>query len=204
MSDDLIPRIRQRADDPHTRTDSFGPGFPPRFPPASEATLADAERRLGFALPSSLAAVYVHVGNGGFGPGYGLIGLPGGYTGGENGSIVELYETRRNPDPSDTNWVWPEAVVPFCEWGCAIYSCVDCRLGSVQTFDPNALRPGEAISRAFARTHPTVAAWFEDWVNGVRFGDKMFERDPDGDRTITNPFTRQPAVIYGRRLRRQP
>jgi hypothetical protein len=200
MSDDLIARIRERADDPRRRTDSFEPGFPPRFPPASEATLADAERQLGFALPSFLAAVYLRVGNGGFGPGYGLVGLPGGYTGDEGVSIVELYETRRVPDPTEPNWKWPEAVVPFCEWGCAIYSCIDCRSGSIQTFDPNALRG--SMSSAFARTHPTVAALFDDWVNGVRIGHKMLERDPDGDQTITNPFTGKPTVVHRQRLRR--
>jgi hypothetical protein len=203
MSDDLIARIRQRADDPRTRTDSFDPGFPPRFPPATDASLTDAERRLGFALPPFLAAVYLRVGNGGFGPGYGLIGLPGGHTGDEGVSIVELYESRRVSDPHDLNWNWPEMVVPFCEWGCAIYSCVDCRSGGIQTLDPNALPPAGPMSRAFAQTHSSVVAWFEDWVKGVPIGDKMFEVDPDGDQTITNPFSGEPVTVRRRRLRRQ-
>jgi|SRR5579863_3603352 len=78
MADDLIARIRARADDPP-------------FPTVSASAVADAERRLGFGLPSFLAQVYQEVGNGGFGPGSGVIGLPGGFPSDGGKSIVELY-----------------------------------------------------------------------------------------------------------------
>ena len=37
-------------------------------PPADDALLADAEHRLGFALPHPLRQIYVQIANGGFGP----------------------------------------------------------------------------------------------------------------------------------------
>jgi hypothetical protein len=202
MDDELIARIQRRADVRRTQTYHPQAARPPRYPPATAAVLSDAERRLGFPLPPFLAEVYLRVGNGGFGPGYGLIGLPGGHTGDAGGSIVELYESDRTPVPAWPTWQWPEAVVAFCEWGCAIHTCVDCRSGAVLTFDPPSFQEGQPMAQAFAQTHASVAAWFEDWVNGVRLWDKMFEIDPEGDVTITNPFTGEPTVIKTRRLRR--
>lgn len=49
------------------------------FPPATEEALLQVEERLGFAHPSVLRDLYLHIANGGFGPGYGLIGIPGGF-----------------------------------------------------------------------------------------------------------------------------
>ena len=47
-------------------------------PLAREDALASDERRLGFRLPLLMKRLYREIGNGGFGPGYGLIGLSGG------------------------------------------------------------------------------------------------------------------------------
>src|SRR6266404_724628 len=34
---------------------------------------------------------------------------------------------------------WPERLVPICNWGCAVYSCVDCSTSEylMTVFDPN-------------------------------------------------------------------
>lgn len=50
------------------------------FPPASEEQVRQTEEKLGFALPISLRELYMHVANGGFGPGTGLRGVTGGYS----------------------------------------------------------------------------------------------------------------------------
>src|SRR5216683_6367148 len=44
-------------------------------PPATGEELAHAEAQLGFELPSFLRRLYLEVGNGSFGPGYGLLPL---------------------------------------------------------------------------------------------------------------------------------
>jgi hypothetical protein len=202
MTEDLIARIQHRADDPLTRTDNAGIALPPRFPPVSGTELARSERRLGFRLPSFLAAVYQQVGNGGFGPGYGLIGLPSGFAHDDGKSIVELYESYHITSPEDPTWQWPDGLVPLCDWGCAIFSCVNCQAGSVITFDPGEQPEGAPMTLAFAQSHATIADWFEDWVNGIKLWDKMFERDLAGGQVLTNPFTREPMVVHKRRLRR--
>ncbi len=164
MPEDLITRIHRRAGDPRTRIGSADNALTPRFPPASARQLDDFEQRFGFRLPWFLAHVYQRVGNGGFGPGYGLIGLPGGFSHDEGKSIVELYESYQEYP----RWQWPDGLVPICDWGCAIFSCVDCQSGSIVTFDPNQLHEGAPMTLAFAVSHASVAAWFEDWVNGVK------------------------------------
>jgi hypothetical protein len=50
------------------------------FPPATEKQILKTERQLGFALPLLLRLLYTHVANGGFGPGYGIIGAIGGFS----------------------------------------------------------------------------------------------------------------------------
>jgi hypothetical protein len=50
------------------------------FPPATETQMLKTERQLGFALPPLLRLLYTQVANGGFGPGYGMIGAIGGFS----------------------------------------------------------------------------------------------------------------------------
>ncbi len=49
------------------------------FPPATEHQLRETEQELGFSLPPLLRLCYTQVANGGFGPGYGIIGVLGGF-----------------------------------------------------------------------------------------------------------------------------
>src|SRR5262245_22903230 len=88
----LVTRLLERIRDPKRLTDMGQLVKPVPFPPATEVALARAERSLGFALPALLRQVYAHVGNGGFGPAYGLIGVPGGAKDDLGRSIVDLYK----------------------------------------------------------------------------------------------------------------
>lgn len=49
------------------------------YPPATEEQLRQTEQLLGFPLPSFLRSLYMQVANGGFGPGFGVIGAIGGF-----------------------------------------------------------------------------------------------------------------------------
>src|SRR5262249_18198114 len=51
----------------------------------------------------------------------------------------EIYRILRSNDPQDPLWSWPDCLLPICEWGCAIMSCVDCAVPDfpVRIFDPN-------------------------------------------------------------------
>ncbi len=49
------------------------------FPPATEEQLHETEQILGFPLPPLLRLLYTRIANGGFGPGYGIIGAIDGF-----------------------------------------------------------------------------------------------------------------------------
>lgn len=64
--------------------------------------------------------------NGGFGPGYGVMGVEGGFTDDLGHTVADLFEVYRQPDPEDPTWEWPERFLPICHWGCVVYSGIDC------------------------------------------------------------------------------
>jgi hypothetical protein len=92
-----------------------------------------AEDRLGFRLPLLLGHLWVEVGNGGFGPGYGLLGLEGGHMDDAQGLVLpDLYLSA----VEDAAWErflgtpWPQKLVPICDWGCQHMSAMDCSRAS--------------------------------------------------------------------------
>lgn len=100
----LVARLQDRIRDSKRITDMDKLVKPKLFPPASEMAIVQAERRLGFALPPLPRRIYGEVGNGGFGPSYGLIGVPGGATDDLGRSIVDLYKDYRKA----CRKTWPE------------------------------------------------------------------------------------------------
>src|SRR5437588_8306477 len=100
----LMHRLKERIKDPQLATDL---AVAPRiYPPATPVMVGSAEQALGFALPPVLRRIYLEVGNGGFGPGYGLIGVPGGAVDDTGHNIVELYQGFRTAHSGDPNWQW--------------------------------------------------------------------------------------------------
>ena len=140
-------------------------------PPASPDELAEAEARLGFALPGLLRRMYTEVANGAWGPEYGANGLIGGARADLDSGLVAWYRSGRDngPDPDEPAWPgWPEGLVAVCHWGCAIWSCVDCNSedGRVIRFDPNDFVGGDGApwSGAWTVEHPTLAGFLADWL----------------------------------------
>lgn len=62
--------------------------------------------------------------------------------------------------------MWPQGVLPICHWGCAIYSCVDCRdeTSKVIRFDPNPVDRDWSV--AWGNENHTLASWLEGWLQG--------------------------------------
>jgi hypothetical protein len=136
---------------------------PKLFPPATERALARAERGLGFALPALLRELYARVGNGGFGPAYGLIGVPGGATDDLGRSIVDLYKDYRKC----CRKTWPEKLLPVCHEGCAYYFCLDCSRKAVPVllFDTTAhLVDKEPWEKSTRRVAPSFQRWLSLWL----------------------------------------
>jgi hypothetical protein len=138
------------------------------YPPVNGFRIRLAETHLGFALPPLLRDLYMNVANGGFGPGYGLVGVRGGATvsrGGRESSLVPLYyrflfrRTRKEP--------WEDRYLPICTWGCTYYSFVDCAHpdAPVFAFDENTHGYGP-WGCAFALHAHSFEEWIQRWVDG--------------------------------------
>lgn len=173
---ELIAAVRRRAQDPATRTDQAAVSPTTIAPVATEVEIVRVEARLGLRIPQVLRAIYASVGNGGFGPGYGLMGLPGGFTDDQGNSADQLYELFRQPDPEDSTWHWPAGLLPICHWGCAMYSCIDCSTdeGRVLLWDPNVWDRQTPVATVLRVGHPNVAEWFGGWAAGTNIWEQMF------------------------------
>jgi hypothetical protein len=148
-----------------------------KYPPVSNSVIQKAEDDLGHPLPDILRSLFSFVANGGFGPGYGIIGLEGGYPTDEGVSSVELYTTFSRPDPDDPYWKWPAGLLPLCHWGCAIYSCVDCSTpdGQIVWFDPNAHDLDETWAMAFRKQSLGLVEFLLSWANGQDHWKTMYD-----------------------------
>jgi hypothetical protein len=173
--DQLITAIRQRASNPATRTDL---GIPRELgPPASADVIEAAEKEMGCHFHPLHERLFKEVGNGGFGPGNGLIEIPGGSLDMEEPSMIEL----KRGLFSDHEKLQMPSVVPLCDWGCGIWSCVDCKTGAILSMSEFGLRDLEQ----------GLHSWFEDWTSGVNLWDRMVVVD---EIRIKHPRTREWVV----------
>lgn len=146
----------------------------------AEATLRDVERNLGFPLPAQLSQLYGEVANGGFGPGYGLVGVREGRRGFMrfDGSrhIEEEYAAQLRSE--DEGFRWPERIIPICDWGCAIYSCIDCNESDAPVLRFFGDAAADQIGPSpFTKEAPSLHAWLSDWVSGVSLWEQGMTDD---------------------------
>lgn len=138
--------VRRIAAGPYFDGLSAGPPAPLR--PASPAAVAEAEELIGQPLPSLLRRLYLEVGNGGFGPGYGLLDLR------------DLHQS----GSANAGSGHKDMVLTLCYWGCGISSKLDLADGQVWGRDPNPAPNG--LSCTFPQ-HMTVVDWFLKWAEGT-------------------------------------
>ncbi len=166
--DQLIAAIRERASNPATRTDFADRSHRELGPPASADAIEAAGREMGCHLHHLHGRLFNEVGNGGFGPGDGLIGMP---------EVIELRQSLF----SDREKAQMPSVVPLCDWGCGRWSCVDCETGAILSLSEFGLRDLEQ----------GLHSWFEDWTSGVNLWERMVVA---GEFTIKHPRTGQLIV----------
>lgn len=163
----LLDQLRERIRFPAGHTD-MGGNRTTAFPRTSQALLGEAESQLGFALPPLLREIYLTVGNGGFGPGYGLLGTADGHSysaGGRGWNVVELYHTfRRRPARGQR---WGDKLLPICDWGCSYLSYIDCALPAAPVFALDEGAHGHGPwGNAFGLHAASLQEWMQRWVDG--------------------------------------
>jgi hypothetical protein len=170
--DSLIDRIlkqisidRNNPDEPDYRRE-------PLPAVASAVALLATEHSIGFSLPPLLRRIYTEIANGGFGPGYGLIGIDGGFTDDLGRNIVDIFTDKNSPSFQKYFPDWPIQSISICHWGCAMYSVVDCSTTEYQMFhfEPNNLD----IADYLMPHHRTFDQYMAAWVDGVDLLNDVF------------------------------
>src|SRR5687768_9046078 len=98
----LIRRLNERNSDRGHAADGNRHQAKPG-PTVTTEVLQAAERALGFQLPELLRAVYVKLGNGGFGPEYGIVGIKGGFEV-DKCSLEACYERMLQLEQNNSLW----------------------------------------------------------------------------------------------------
>lgn len=169
--DALIARIKARVADPLRAVDAatWVCPMPTVAPPAIPADVAAAEVALGFAIPQLLRRLYTEVGNGGFGPNYGLEGVPTMPSVPGTADIVALYEAYDwEPPPEHPAHVWPCGWVPLIGGGCNYIECVDflCPPHAVALFDPDNSDLERPVVESLRPVAASLEARLEAWLAG--------------------------------------
>jgi hypothetical protein len=181
--DALIRGLRARVQAAPRRARGKG-DEPEAHPRVTAEQVALVESQLGFGLPHLLRRIFEEVADGGFGPAYGIFPTQAGYSeAGQDETIVEV-RTKLARDSQ-----WPARLLPLCDWGCASWSCLDCRAddGAVVTL---------AEELGFFHTGLGLHSWLKAWLAGADLWSQMFEPGPI--RIGINPFTKETIEIKGR------
>jgi len=172
MDDFAVAAIRLRL---QAKITDLGKTSPSKLRPGDPVEITNDEMRLGFTLPPLMKRVYTEVGNGGFGPGYGLIGMTNGTPDDTGKTAPEIYGQFRCADRDDPNWKWPYGLLPICHWGCAILSCVDCTdpKFKMRIFDPN-VHEGDDWTDSFFAESDGFDVWIKAWAAGANLWEAMY------------------------------
>jgi len=151
------------------------------LPPASEWAVRETEQRLGFTLRPPLRRIYREVANGGFGPGYGVMGVEGGFTDDLGDTVADLYLCYRESSPEDPQWQRPEFLLPICHWGCITSSAVDCSRdsGPVYLVDVQGKEPGEPMDSIIKLHKESLESWLSDWLDGKNLWREFYSAAQD-------------------------
>lgn len=171
----FLEQLRARSSDPDRSTDDARRAPARAFPPIGHQAIAQAESRLGLVIPVPLREIYLSVGNGGFGPAYGILGLVGGATNEDGLDAVGVYQRFRQPDPNDHHWRWPTSLLPIGHLGCGMFVCADCATtdAALIWFEPNPHEHSEPWHDAFIPFNISLETWLRHWLDGSE--EDLFE-----------------------------
>lgn len=163
---DVLGRVRERC-----QRDGG-----PLLPPATPAEIAQAEARLGFALPAALRRLCLEVANGGIGP-VPLFGVGNGRRSPDGEDLVGVYECLLRPRMGYPERpgarlqavafaAWPVGILPLSEPRDGILFCVDALGGGVLSGEGHAVELGIPPTEWLQREAPSLEAWLLRWLDG--------------------------------------
>jgi hypothetical protein len=173
-----ITAIKWRAQNPNTIHDMvMGLSPAPKINPTiNQVEIDEAENKLGFKLPQLLKDIYTQIGNGGFGPGYGLYQLQ---------TMVHIYLEYINNNRMN----WKKSLLPILTWGCRYESSIDCLSTEGQVYFTEIIEDNENNNSPIQIATKTQTQSFEkfmnDWANGVNLWDEIMGEDNKND----NPWS---------------
>lgn len=132
---------------------------------ATRAEVDRVETALGVTLPPFVARLYTEVGDGGFGPGQGLIGLE---------QLVRETRELRSGGVLPRGRAWPPALLPIVDRDPGWF-CLDAVAGTIVEWDPEELdeRSGEErFRRSFSEVSPSMEAWLARWLRRMAAADR--------------------------------
>lgn len=132
--------------------------------PATDAALAHAEQRLGFALPEPLVQLY-RIADGGFGPGFGgLASLA---------RMIELYRKLTVAKADEPTWKpWPARRLPLYEEGTCL-GCLNLETGRITVYEILGMDyPSSRDWRRCDDEWESLAAMIEDWLGRPTFREE--------------------------------
>ncbi len=183
--DDLIQRLIRIASDPVTATATARRSRGAALRPLTQFDVSDAESALGFALPPLLVRLYTEVGNGGFGPGDGLLPLLDAdrpLSQADDDETVRSEYRRLRAIKGAGRRVW-RRVLPIVDHGCGEFSCLFViepgeLSPPVVTVEPNASTKAETLKHlgyglpylgpGLLPTRWSFHGWLTEWANDPR------------------------------------
>jgi len=129
--------------------------------------LKDSCEFLDDPLPELLVDLFIAVGNGGFGPQGGLLGLHGGFVGCDSAmTIVDMYNEFMWETPEEQGWDWRAELLPIAEGGCGLVYCLDLDSNDceIHLLDPTGFEAGDNVDDYITPCNFTLYDWLYDWT----------------------------------------
>ena len=162
---------------------------------ASPEELRAAEAALGIALPPLLARLYIEVGDGGFGPGRGLLSLQ---------ELVRDTRALRKGDVLPRNRSWPVATLPLVQRDPG-WSCLDTSTGAILEWDPEDLEERtseERFRRSFTQVSPSLEAWLAKWLRRMEAAVRKPSQEQRWARMVQHAQSPEGIAVQERKTRR--
>jgi hypothetical protein len=147
-----------------------GPRQPKPAPkPCSEAEVADAEAKLGFALPAPLRQYYLEVANGGVGPGGGLYSLK---------ELLKKWREFTHEPIGPLGQKWPANLLPIQgdEWDVV---SIERESGELIYWDLEEIDYG-GWKKSFVPHADSLEAWLDKWLGQPSMKEKAERRAERG------------------------